>query len=300
MRIDDLQYFLVVAQENSLTRAAEKLFISQPSLSNAMKKLEESLGVILFTRTSTGISLTSDGEEFLQYANQVLEQMALLQRRYSHKDQPKQIFSVASQHYPFVVDAFINMLKKNASDKYQATLKEMRTFEVIEDVANLKSEVGILYKSNYNKRVIENNIADNDLTFHSMVVTQPHVFIWYKHPLVNKEKITLEDLKPYPRLNFEQGRHNSFYYWEEVLGDFDTDKSIIVSDRGTIFNLIIGLNGYTISSGIINQDLNGAEIVARPIESEEQIEIGYITNNHHILNPIAEDFIVELEKIVIG
>ena len=299
MRIEDLEYFVTVAKEESLTHAAEKLYISQPSISNAMKKLEETLGVILFTRTSTGISLTSDCEEFLQYANQVLEQIDLMKRRYTTKEQPKQIFSVASQHYPFVVDAFVNLLLSLDTDKYQATLKEMRTYEVIDDVANLKSEIGILYKSRYNRRVIENHIADNNLTFHSLVFNKPHVFLYRNHPLINKKTITLTDLKPYPRLNFEQGTHNSFYYWEEVLGDYDTDKSIIVSDRGTIFNLIIGLNGYTISSGIINNELNGQDIVARPIASDEYIEIGYITNNLHILNPIAELFITELKKIII-
>ncbi len=291
MRFEDLKYFRTVAEKKSFTQAAKDLFISQPSLSNAMQKLEDELGVILFIRSQKGIQLTLDGEEFLQYANQVLEQMALMERRYKNKDQPKKIFSIASHHYPFVVDAFSRLLKKYQHQDYQATLIEGRTNEILDDVIHLKCEIGVIYRSHYNQRIINKTLKDNQLTFTPLIQTRPHVFIYQHHPLAQKESVTFKDLEAYPRLNFEQGHSNSFYYWEEVHADYPSNKSIIVSDRGTIFNLMIGLNGYTISSGIINEDLNGEDIIALPLKSDEMIEIGYITNDFHQLNPIAYEFI---------
>lgn len=298
MRIEDLQYFKEVANKKSLTQAANALFISQPSLSNAMKNLEEELGITLFTRSQKGIQLTSDGEEFLQYANQVLEQMDLLKRRYQHEEQPTKIFSVASHHYAFVVDAFSRLLKEYVDTDYQATLKELATYEVLEDVINLKSELGVIYRSKYNHRVINKTLEDNNLSFTSLVTTKPHVFIYRNHPLAQDDVVNFDDLIPYPRLNFDQGIHNSFYYWEEVHADYPTNKSITVTDRATIFNLMIGSNGYTISSGIINEDLNGQDIIAVPLASEEIIEIGYITNNFHQINPIAIHFIDILSELL--
>lgn len=296
MRIEQLQYLVMIAEEKSLTQAAKQLYISQPSLSNSMKELEKEMHITLFHRSQKGITLTTEGEEFLSYARQILEQVDLMKRKYQQKEKPKQIFSVAAQHYAFVVDAFVRLLKKIDQQDYQAFLKEMRTFEVITDVATLKSEIGIIYRSHYNHKVINNTLKENNLSFTPLYTAQPHVFIYKKHPLVKKEVITLADLASYPKLSYDQGHHNSFYFWEEVLADHETNKSIIVSDRATLFNLVIGLNGYTISSGIINSDLNGEEIIAKKLASSERIEIGYITNDFHQLNPIAIDYLELLKQ----
>lgn len=300
MRLEDFTYFKAVATQGSLSRAANSLYISQPSLSNAMAKLEQELGVELFIRSSQGVSLTSEGEEFLQYANQMLEQMALLERRYFDQEPPAlPIFSVVTHHYAFVVDAFSRLLKRHQPIRYQASLKEVRTYEVIEEVYHLRSELGVLYRSHYNRDIINRDLDEKHLTFHPLITSRPHIFTSKYHPLAKKKFVTFEDLAPYPRLNFEQGKYNSFYFWEEVHADLEVDQAITVSDRATIFNLMIGLNGYTISSGIINADLNGEEIIAIPLESPEEIEIGYITNDFHQLNPMALEFIDILEQCLI-
>lgn len=291
MRIKQLEYLIKIAETGSITQAAKELYISQPSLSNAMKELEKEMGISLFQRSSKGVRLTSEGEEFLSYARQIDEQIGLMEQRYIHKERPKQIFSIASQHYAFVVDAFVRLLKKLDQTDYQATLKELRTYEVIEDVSTLKSELGVIYLSKYNRQVIQGVLKEQNLSFTSLHLAHPHVFIYKEHPLADKHLVELEDLNPYPKLSYEQGQHNSFYYWEEVLADHMSQKSIIVSDRATLFNLVIGLNGYTISSGIINSDLNQEEIIARKLNSNEEIEIGYITNNLHELSPIALQYI---------
>lgn len=300
MRLEDFQYFRAVATERSLNQAASSLYISQPSLSNAMAKLEEELGVQLFIRSSRGITLTTEGEEFLQYANQIMEQVALMERRYNGQSRPGlPLFSVVTQHYAFVVDAFARLLKHYQPSRYQASLKELRTYEVIEEVFQLRSEIGVIYRSKYNHQIINRELNDKHLSFHSLIKTRPYIFAYKNHPLAQKDQITFEDLAPYPRLNFEQGKYNSFYFWEEVHSDLPVDQSITVSDRATIFNLMIGLNGYTISSGIINADLNGEDIIALPLESPEEIEIGYITNDLHQLNPLAQEFIQILHTCLI-
>lgn len=291
MRIQQLDYLIKIAETQSITQAAKELYISQPSLSNAMKELEKEMSITLFQRSSKGVILTSEGEEFLSYARQIHEQVELMEQRYIKKERPKRIFSIASQHYAFVVDAFVRLLKKLDESDYQATLKELRTYEVIEDVSTLKSELGVIYLSKYNRQVIQGVLKEQNLSFTHLHFADPHIFIHRGHPLAEKESITLDDLAPYPKLSYEQGQYNSFYYWEEVLADHLSPKSIIVSDRATLFNLVIGLNGYTISSGIINSDLNQEEIIARKLESTEELEIGYITNDLHELSPIAIQYL---------
>lgn len=296
MRIKQLEYLVKIAETQSITKAASELFISQPSLSHSIKELEKEMNITILNRSQKGVKLTTQGEDFLSYARQVLEQVDLLNRRFKEDEAPQQIFSVAGQHYAFVVDAFVRLLKQIDQQDYQASLKELRTFEVIEDVANLKSEIGVIYRSNYNRQVIDTQLRKNQLSFTPLVSVKPHVFIYREHPLATLDTITLSDLEPYPKLSYEQGNHNSFYFWEEVLADYASRKSITVSDRATLFNLAIGLNGYTISSGIINEDLNGENIIARPLVSSEVIEIGYITNNLHTLRPIAKTYLELLKE----
>ncbi|MDK6234064.1 LysR family transcriptional regulator [Aerococcus sanguinicola] len=298
MRIEQLQYLSKVAETGSITQAAKALYLSQPSLSNAIKELEQEMEVQLFKRSKKGAVLTEAGEDFLTYAQQILAQVDLLKTRYQESERPRRIFSVSAQHYAFVVDAFVRLLKENSYPKYQATLKESRTYEVIEDVANQRSEIGVLYRSRFNQQVIANALAERDLSFTPLMQAEPHIFIYANHPLADRAQLTLDDLAPYPKLSYEQGVHNSFYYWEEVLADHVADKSIIVSDRATLFNLLIGLDGYTICSGIINSDLNGGDILAKPLACEEAIEIGYITHNFHPLNPIGQAYIQQLQEAV--
>lgn len=295
MRIEQLQYLLKVAEAGSFTQAARELFMTQPSLSKAIKELEKELNRSLFIRKKTGAILTVEGEEFLSYDRQVIEQFELLKGRYQG-EAPKRIFSVASQHYAFAVDAFVRLLKQENFDHYQANFKELRTFEVIEEVENLKCEVGVLDRSKYNGQVLNAQLKERQLTFVPLRVAKPHVFVFRNHPLVNQDQVTFEDLAPFPRLSYEQGDYNSFYFWEETYADRHVAKQIIVSDRATLFNLAIGLKGYTISSGIINSDLNGDDIVAIPLLADEAIEIGYITNNRHTLTPMAVKYLAILEE----
>ena len=276
MTIKQLQYAVTVAETGNMTEAAGKLFIAQPSLTSAIHELEKEYGITLFFRSNKGIELTPEGDEFLGYARQVLEQANLINERYTGKSTGKQRFCVSSQHYSFAVEAFVRLLKEHGGDKYEFHMRETQTYDIIDDVAHLRSEIGILYLNSFNETIIRKTLKDNELTFTTLFKAKPHVFIGKDNPLAKKKVILLDDLKPYPRLSYEQGSHNSFYFSEEILSTMDCDKELVVCDRATLFNMLIGLNGYTICSGVISEELNGPNIIAKPLKIDDYMEIGYI------------------------
>ena len=217
MTLIQLKYVITVAGAHSLNEAAKKLFISQPSLSSAIHSLEKEVGIELFRRSQSGIQITPEGEEFIGYARQVVEQYNLLDARYISKTSAKKKFSVSMQHYTFAVKAFAQMVKQFGMDEYEFAVHETKTHEVIEDVKNYRSEVGILYLNEFNCKVLTKLFDQYGLEFHELLVCGIYTYMWKGHPLANEKEIVLEDLKEYPCLSFEQGEHNSFYFAEEVL-----------------------------------------------------------------------------------
>ncbi|MCC8014280.1 MAG: LysR family transcriptional regulator [Eubacterium sp.] len=296
MTLQQLKYVVAVAQKGSISEAAKSLFISQPSLTNAVKELESEIDLRIFNRNNKGISISADGEEFLGYARQVIEQAELLEQKYLRRKPGKLHFSVSSQHYSFVVDAYVDLIKEFNADEYDFSLKETRTHEIIDDVRLLRSEIGVLYISNFNEKIIKKFIRENDLIFHELFSTSPHVFISKSHPLAEKSIVTLEDLEDYPYFSYEQGSYNSFYFSEEILSVIEHKKNIRVCDRATLFNLLIGLNGYTICTGVINEELNGADIIARPLDADEKITLGYLTHKNTNLSHLGEIYIKYLKS----
>ena len=276
MTLKQLQYIVTIAETGNITEAAKKLFLAQPSLTASVHELEKEYGITIFSRSNKGIELTPDGEEFLGYARQIIEQADLIEERYTGKGSGKQRFCVSSQHYSFAVEAFVRLLKENGGDRYEFHMRETQTYEIIEDVARLRSEIGILYRNRFNETVINKTLRDNNLIFEPLFTAEPHVFIGRTSPLAKQDSVSLEDLKPYPRLSYEQGSHNSFYFAEEILSTADCDRELVVCDRATLFNMLIGLNGYTICSGVINEELNGPNIIAKPLDVDDYMEIGYI------------------------
>ena len=283
MTLKQLHYAVTVSETGNITEAARKLYIAQPSLTSAIQELEKEYGITIFLRKKTGIEITKEGDEFLGYARQVLEQANLINERYNGIQTGKMRFCVSSQHYSFAVEAFVKLLKQYGGDKYEFHMRETETYDIINDVATLRSELGILYLNKFNETVILKTLKDNNLSFTPLFKAKPHVFVGKDSPLTSKKSISLKDLKPYPRLSYEQGSHNSFYFSEEILSTLDCDKELIVRDRATLFNLLVGMDGYTICSGVINETLNGPNIVARPLKVDDYMEIGYIVPN--AINP---------------
>lgn len=295
MTIQQLKYFIKICECKKINEAAKDLFISQPCLSNAMMDLEKEFNITLFLRKTTGITLTHEGEEFLSYARGVIEQVNLVDERYLNKKN-KQICQISSQHYSFVVLAFSNIVKRLNDKEYEITLRETKTYEIIDDVSNFRSEIGVLYLSEFNQKIILNLLKENDLIYESLYIASPHVFISNKNPLHNLDKIKISDLDNYPCLTFEQGIHNSLFYSEEILNSLKHKKSIKVSDRATLFNLLVGINGYTISSGIIDKEINDKNIISKPLDTFEKIEIIYIVNKKNNLSEFGKAFLEELKK----
>lgn len=296
MTLQQLKYAITVAETGTITEAANKLYISQPSLTNAIHELEKEMNIIIFNRTNKGISISKEGEDFLGYARQVLEQAAILEDKYKGDNGGKKKFCVSTQHYSFAVNAFVDLIKKFGQDEYDFSLRETQTYEIIEDVARMRSEIGILFLNDFNEKVITKILKSYDLEFHQLFVARPHVFISRKHPLAQNQVITNEELEQYPYLSFEQGEHNSFYFSEEIFSATERKKNIRVRDRATLFNLLIGLNGYTVCSGVIDKKLNGKDIIATPLADESDMRIGYITHKKGRISRLGTTYLEALNK----
>ena len=299
MTLQQLKYIIVIAECGSITCAAQKLLVTQPSLSKAVSELEREMNITIFHRNNRGVYLSEDGLKFLSYARQVIEQSELLEQQYKKKETIRRVFSISAQHYAFVVNAFVALVKDYGENKYEFTLRECRTHDIIEDVRTSRSELGVLFLSNFNREVILHILQNAALKFISLFCARPHIFVSRENPLAKRESVTLDDLKEFPRLTYEQGINNSFYYSEELHSTEDSPKSIIVADRATLFNLLMALNGYTISTGILSSDLNGTNIVSIPLESNETMEIGYIVPIDRQLSSISEKYLTYLRNFLI-
>lgn len=301
MTLQQIHYALTISETCSMNKAAEKLFISQPSLTSAIKELERETGIMIFRRTSRGVTQTNEGREFLMYARQVYQQYELLTEKYSELGNIKRKFGVSTQHYSFAVKAFVETVKKFDTLKYEFAIRETRTYDVIHDVGALKSEIGILFMSDYNRKILNKMLSENSLEFHRLIDCKAYVYIWKNHPLATRKSIGMSELNEYPCLSFEQGENGSFYFAEEILSENEYSRTIKACDRATMLNLMVGLNGYTLCSGIICEELNGSDYVALPFEADEAnrnmvMEIGYITKKHSILSKIGEIYIDEVKK----
>ncbi|MBR1892280.1 MAG: LysR family transcriptional regulator [Lachnospiraceae bacterium] len=298
MTLQQLQQIITIADSNSMNEAAKKLFISQPNLSQVVKDVEQSIGTTIFIRSNRGIKLTPEGIEFIGYARQVVEQYALLEKKYIGKE-AKKIFSVSTQHYSFAVKAFVETVKLVGMENFEYAIHETRTHTVIDNVKNFKSEIGVLYLSDFNKNVLTKIFSENGLKFKELFTCDTYVYMWNRHPLAGKSAISMEELKGYPCLAFEQGSSNSFYFAEEMKSTDEYIKLIRADDRATMLNLMVGLNGYTLCSGIISEELNGTDYVAIPLvaEENEKMHIGYIKHKAAKLSDLGEIYIQELLKI---
>lgn len=291
MRIQQLEYLEKIVEKGSINEAAKELFLTQPSLSNAVKELEKEMGIQILLRNKSGVTLTDEGRGFMVYARQILDQVNLLEEKYKQKQPRKQALSVSAQHYAFVVHAFVELIREVAADEYQFTLRETETQNIIEDLKDFKSELGVIYLSDFNRQVLEKLFKDSNLEFHPLFTALPHVFVSRSNPLAAKTSVSLADLADYPYLSYEQGEANSFYFSEEILSTLERKKNIKVSDRATIFNLMVGLNGYTISSGIISSELNDDKITAIPLEVPDQIQLGWLKQRQIELSPLAQRYL---------
>lgn len=296
MTLNQLKYVIMLSKVNSINEAAKMLFISQPSLTSALKSLEEELGFDIFLRSKTGISLTVKGSEFLGYAKSVIEQYDILDAKYISQNTVKRSFQVSMQHYTFAVNAFVEVINQYGLDEYEFEIHETKTHEVIENVKNQKSEIGVLYMNDYNRMVLNKILGDANLEFVPLFDCNIYVYMSKNNPLSKKKLIKMEELDVYPCLVFAQGDYNSFYFAEEVLSTYNYKRLVRANDRATLLNLMVGINGYTLCSGIICEDLNGTDYCAVKLDTTERMTIGYIKRKASVLSEIGRKYVEELSK----
>ncbi|MBO5522828.1 MAG: LysR family transcriptional regulator [Roseburia sp.] len=295
MTLQQLKYALTIAECGSMNEAAKRLFLSQPSLSENMKELETEIGLQIFLRSNRGIVITPEGEEFLGYARQVTEQFGLLSAKYIEK-KTKEKFSVSMQHYTFAVKAFVETVKAVGMEQYEFAVHETTTYDVIENVKNFKSEIGVLYLNDFNEKVMTKIIRENGLEFVELFCCDTYVYLWSGHPLAGKKQISMAELDEYPCLSFDQGKYNSLYLAEEMKSTYEYKRLIKANDRATLLNLMVGLNAYTLCSGMICQELNGGDYIAIPLVESERMRLGYVKRKGAKVSYIGERYIGELEK----
>ncbi|MFT4143491.1 MAG: LysR family transcriptional regulator [Mobilitalea sp.] len=298
MTLQQLKYVAIIANTGSINEASKQLLISQPSLSEAIKYLEEEMKITIFERKSKGVALTTEGEEFLVYARQILGQVDLLEEKYFDNKNIKKKFGVSTQHYSFAVKAFVELVKGFDMNEYEFAIRETRTSEVINDVNLGKSEIGILYMNDFNEKIIQKLLKSKGLEVQELFQCKGYVYLWKGHPLAVKERISIEELQEYPCLSFEQGENNSFYLSEEILSTYDYKKTIKANDRATLLNLMVGLNGFTLCSGIICEELNGSDYTAIPLDTDVNMNICYIKRSNSIMSDIGKKYIKELKKYI--
>ena len=296
MTIQQLRYAVAISEAGSLNKASETLYVAQPSLTSAVRELEKELGVILFSRSGRGVTLTSDGVEFIHYARQVLQQYDVLLERFGQGGPRKKKFGISTQHYSFAVKSFVELVRQFGMEEYEFAIRETRTRDVIDDVFTGKSELGILYLSDFNRRPLEKLLRTNQLEFHPLTECEAYVYLWREHPLAGKPVIRFADLEPYPCLSFEQGAGGSFYYAEEILSTAEYPRTVKATDRATMLNLMVGLNGYTLCSGVICEELNGSDFAAEEDAVGMRMEIGYITRQNAVLSSLAALYVRELDR----
>ena len=297
MTLQQLKYADRVAATGSISEAARQVFVTQPTLTEAIRALEEELRVAIFTRSSRGVSVTREGEEFLASARQILDDAARIQEKYTGKAVRRPQFAVSCQHYAFAVEAFMDVVRSCEAERYDFTLRETVTSEIIDDVARHRSEIGVLYLSRRNERAIMKILKKEELRFEELFVSRPHVFLGKRHPLAKKKSgISPKELDAYPFISFEQGVENALYFAEEVMPSIDRKKNIRVRDRATMTNLILGLDGYTIASGALSRELNGPDIVAVPLKMDDFIRVGLVLRDGIPLSDAGKAFVEEIRK----
>lgn len=297
MNINQLKYVLEVAGSSSMREASTKLYISQPALSASIHELEEELGILIFERTNKGISLTDAGREFLSYAKKAVGQYAVLEDRYLGRDSDKERFSVSTQHYNFAIRAFTDVIREIEPDKFIFSIHETKTKEVLEDVRSLKSEVGIVSFSGSNETLIKKLLRDYQLVFTPLMKRDTFVYVWKDHPFAGRDEISIEEMKDYPCVSFDQSDDSNFYLTEEALADYAFDKMIKSDDRATTMEIIAELDGYSIGSGMLsgtNAILQG--LVAIKLKEEDPLTIGYITRKESTLSIHGGKYVDELMK----
>lgn len=293
MTLQQLRYADAVAACGGVSEAARKLFVTQPTITEALRLLEEELRIAIFTRTHKGASLTREGEEFLASARLILDDAARIQEKYTGKAVRRPQFAISCQHYAFAVESFMSVVRACTADSFDFTFRETVTSEIIDDVSRRRSEIGLLYLSERNEKTLLKILRKEELVFEELFSARPHVFVGKRHPLAKRKIVRPEELDAYPYLTYEQGDQNALYFAEEIMPTLDRRKNIRVRDRATMTALILGLDGFTVSSGAHSQTY-GPSIVSVPLKIDGVLRVGLVRRAGISLSAAGENFVAAL------
>jgi DNA-binding transcriptional LysR family regulator len=294
MTILQLKYVIAIDEECSMRKAADRLYVSQPGLSSAVRDLENEIGIQIFERVHNGVVTTAAGASFIAYARNAVEQFEKVEDKYLNGNSEKATFAVSMQHYTVAVNAFIDTVREYDLPEYQFSIRETQTSEVIEDVKTLKSEVGVIALSDFNKNTFKKIFADASLEFHELFSRDTYVYMSKDHPLASSKELSLDDMSEYPCMVFDQGENTSFYYREEALATYDYKKVISTNERATSIELMHGLNGYAVGAAMLSDSQSGSDIVAVKLKEEDPLTFGYITRKGAELSDMAKSFVERL------
>ena len=294
MTILQLKYVIAIDEECSMRKAADRLYVSQPGLSSAVRDLEKEIGIQIFERVHNGVVTTSAGASFIAYARHAVEQFEKLEDRYVNGAGQKATFAVSMQHYTIAVNAFIDTVKEYDLPEYQFSIRETQTSEVIDDVKNMKSEVGVITLSDFNKNTFKKIFADASLEFHELFTRDTYVSLSKHHPFADKSELSLEELQDYPCMVFDQGDNTSFYYREEALATYDYRKVISTNERATSIELMLGLDGYAVGAAMLGEGKTSSEIKVIKLKEDETLTFGYITRKGQQLSDMGQSFVDKL------
>jgi DNA-binding transcriptional LysR family regulator len=297
MTLLQLKYAIAIDEAHSMRKASHNLYISQPRLSVVIKELEEEIGITIFERVHSGVVTTPEGKTFIAYARNVIQEYSQLEERYSQTSTTKTTFSVSMQHYMFAVDAYISLLEEYNQEDYYFTIKETKTNEVIEDVKNFKSEVGVIALNDFNSNMLKGILKECNLEFHELFRSSTHVYLSKSHPLADRDELSLDELQDYPCLVFDQGDKVSFYYKEEMLATYDYKKVIASNDRATSADIMKGCNGYAVGVGSIGGIIFDG-FVSIKLKEHEELTLGYILRKGHNLSDIGKNYVRKLEEFI--
>ncbi len=296
MTLQQMRYIDAVAACGSISEAARRMFVTQPTLTEAIRSFESELNTAVFTRSSRGVTLTREGEELLAAMRQILADVTLIREKYTGKPVRLPQFSVSCQHYAFAVKAFVDTVRENMAEMCDFSMRETVTSEIFDDVMRMRSEVGVIYLSNRNTPMLEGLMRREGLKFTPLYVSSPLVYLSKAHPLASKTSIKPEELDPYPFITFDQGDDNAQYFSEEVMTTLERKKNVRVCDRATMTNLIYGLDGFTVCSSMLLGEFDGDKFKAIPLEYDDEIRVGFLLRSDRPLSPMAKAFIAAAKR----
>jgi DNA-binding transcriptional LysR family regulator len=288
MNIKQLRYVVAIANTGTFREASEQLYVSQPSMSIAVKDLENELGFKIFERLNTGVNLTVAGERFYEQAQSVLRNFDTFEAKYMSPATVQRHFSVASQHYDFLAPVAVEFSEKNPEIK-NIRIYESTTYSILTEVSDGTSDVGIAYLNNHNRLGITRMLDKLDLEFDELLTFKTHIYLKRSHPLAKKDFVTNDDLRTLNRVRFTQENEQFLYYSEDLVETFENTKIYNVTDRASLNGILERTDAYATGSGFIDQ-ASVHNITVVPLEDGNTNTLIFIKKKGQSLSEVAKSY----------